>query len=60
MLTKEGGREDGDVEDDTNGVKDRESQDELNEGLLEIKYWRQDDEDSYDVACNNKRQYFDT
>ena len=56
MLTEEGGREDGDVEDDTNGVKHREGQDELKEGLLEVKNWEQDDEDSDDVAWNNKIQ----
>jgi hypothetical protein len=37
MLTEERSGEDGDVEDDAYGVKDRKSEDELEKGLLEIQ-----------------------
>ena len=52
MLTEERGGEDGDVEDDANGVKDRKSEDELEKGILEIQNWGQDYVYGDEVACN--------
>jgi hypothetical protein len=49
-LTDEGSGEDGDVEDDTHEVKDRESEDELEKRQLEVQSGGQDDVDGDDVA----------
>ena len=37
VLADEGSGEDGDVEDDAQAIKNRQSEDELKEGLLEVK-----------------------
>ena len=50
VFTIERHREDGDIEDNAKAVKDREGQDEMEEGPLEVKGKGEDDVECYHVS----------
>ena len=54
-FTKQRTREDDDVEEDANGVKDTKTADEVEKGLLEVQLCSLDHQQGYQVAWNMRR-----